>query len=377
MTESQAVLPKEWTVVDSCWVSKSLSLIWSALPTKQWLTDRERKTLAVEAGRVIRRKIVHRSSWGTTIENHYMRNLIFISFLLLIWMPSIAQSSLAGKKICLDPGHGGTAGTDHYRVGKSGEREEWINLRVALLLKKKLEEQNAVVFLTRSTDSAVELGARGVLAVDHKVDVFISIHHNATADSSVNFPIIYFHGAASENKAGVRLGRLLALTFREEFYASNVPVSLVSDYCIFPEKGARVLRDSYGIPGVLAEASFFTNEEEENKLKQERHNTDEAAAYYRALVRFFESKPPAVEPKKLPGLIPVFPVLQEAGRMSPEALGWRDDFEKALELFRKHDSTSIRTSFELFTRSARSFPIHTQLENVMNTVLKFYANGGE
>ncbi len=285
-----------------------------------------------------------------------MRNLVYISFMLLGWMSSIAQSSLAGKKICIDPGHGGTAGTDHYRVGKSGEREEWINLRVALLLKTKLEEQNAVVFLTRSNDSAVELGARGTLAGDHKVDVFISIHHNATADSSVNFPIIYFHGAASENKAGVRLGRLLARTFREDFYASNVPVSLVSDYCIFPEKGARVLRDSYGIPGVLAEASFFTNEAEENKLKQERHNTDEAAAYYRALVRFFESKPPAIEPKKLPGLIPVFPVLQEAGRMSPEALGWRDDFEKALELFRKNDSTSIRTSFELFTRSARSFP---------------------
>ncbi len=48
---------------------------------------------------------------------------------------------LAGKIICIDPGHGGTSATDSFRVGPSGEREEWINLRVALHLKKMLEKK--------------------------------------------------------------------------------------------------------------------------------------------------------------------------------------------------------------------------------------------
>ena len=41
---------------------------------------------------------------------------------------------LKDKVICVGPGHGGTAGIDPFRVGKNGEREEWNNLRVALIL---------------------------------------------------------------------------------------------------------------------------------------------------------------------------------------------------------------------------------------------------
>ena len=45
------------------------------------------------------------------------------------------EDPLAGRTICIDPGHGGTADTDSYRVGPTGEREEWIDLRVALILR--------------------------------------------------------------------------------------------------------------------------------------------------------------------------------------------------------------------------------------------------
>ncbi len=36
--------------------------------------------------------------------------------------------SLKDKRICIDPGHGGTTKTDSFRVGFAGEREE---MRVA------------------------------------------------------------------------------------------------------------------------------------------------------------------------------------------------------------------------------------------------------
>jgi N-acetylmuramoyl-L-alanine amidase len=49
----------------------------------------------------------------------------------------------------------------------------------------------------------------------------------------------------------------------KHLHQPNAPVSLVSDFTIFAEAGASVLRNTYGIPAVLAEASFFTNAAEE------------------------------------------------------------------------------------------------------------------
>lgn len=78
-------------------------------------------------------------------------------------------SLLAGKIICLDAGHGGTAQPDSYRVGPSGEREEWVNLRVALLLQKMLEEKGAKVVMTRTGDDDVPLSQRAKIARDHLI----------------------------------------------------------------------------------------------------------------------------------------------------------------------------------------------------------------
>jgi hypothetical protein len=61
---------------------------------------------------------------------------IFVILWLSFWIAGCKTaikniSPLNDKIIVLDAGHGGTSHTDFYRVGPSGEREEWINLRVA------------------------------------------------------------------------------------------------------------------------------------------------------------------------------------------------------------------------------------------------------
>lgn len=263
---------------------------------------------------------------------------------------------LRGRLICIDPGHGGTAVTDHYRQGKNGEREEWINLRVALLLKKKLEAKGARVILTRDTDVFVKLEDRAAMAVSQKADLLISIHHNATADTAVNFPIIYFHGAASENLAGVAFGKALMASFENNFYPMNTPSSLLSDYVIFPAKGSSVLRNSYGIPGVLAEASFFTNPSEEERLKQSAYNEAEAQAYLMGISSFFRQKMREIKPEKIPLSIPPFAVLEEAQRTSSIARNWLADYQAAKTLSLKNDTASLSAAFDLFKRSASSFP---------------------
>ena len=275
-----------------------------------------------------------------------------------------SAASLAGKTVCLDPGHGGTAATDSYRVGLGGEREEWINLRVALELKKLLEAKGARVLMTRTADVDVPLAARARLAREEKADLFLSIHHNATADRTANFPILYYHGHASENAGSVAFGRCLARRLPRALFPSGTPVSLCSDYVLFPNAGCAVLRESYGIPGILGEASFFTNAEEEKRLQQPAYNRKEARAYCQAVEDFFALKPrPAVHPPKPDLRLPLFKGLAEAERMDPQAQRWKEDHAEGLSLL-KHlepadpgdNSETLRKALELFTHSVRSFP---------------------
>ncbi|TDK23042.1 cell wall hydrolase [Luteimonas aestuarii] len=268
--------------------------------------------------------------------------------------PQPAPSPLVGRTICLDPGHGGTADTDHYRQGPTGEREEWINLRVAQQLQALLEQAGATVVMTRDADVFVPLADRARIAREAGAELFLSIHHNATADPQVNFPIVYFHGNASENRAGVALGQAIVSAFRDAgFPVPDAPASVVSDHTVFAGAGAAVLREGYGIPGVLAEASFFTHPDEEQRLKTVAHNRREAEAYFAALEAVFAQPLPPVLPKgSIAPPIPPFRGLQEAERMGAAARRWQSAHAEALALA---DSDPVR-ALALFTESARAFP---------------------
>lgn len=277
-------------------------------------------------------------------------------FLTIPFAFSQKTNPLEGKLIVIDPGHGGTAATDSYRQGPTGEREEWIDLRVALILKELLEAKGAKVLMTRNSDIFVPLADRSKLAIDNKADFFVSIHHNATADSSVNFPIIYYHGLASSNKAGVSFSKELAKNLQKYMYKTKTPVSIVSDYTVFSAAGSSVLRGTYGIPGVLAEASLFTNPAEEARLKQKEHNYNEALAFALSIEEFFKSSIPPIRPKITSDFPTQFATLQEAERMSPIAKRWYQDYKDAKELMKKKDKESLQKAFDLFTQSAKSFP---------------------
>lgn len=288
------------------------------------------------------------------------------SFLILILagfiQSSFAQQNspeagpLSGKIICIDPGHGGSAATDSYRQGPTGEREEWIDLRVGLLLKEILEGKGAKVLMTRSSDVPFPLAERSKMAVENNADFFISIHHNATADPSVNFPIIYYHGLASENQAGVTFGKLLAKNLKKYMYKTKTPVSVVSDFTIFSGAGSSVLRGTYGIPGVLAEASLFTNPDEEARLKTREHNYNEAHAIARSIEKFFKKDNLIISPKTPSKFPPQFATLQEADRMSAIARRWHQDYIDGKKLMKSKDAESQQKAYDLFTQSARSFP---------------------
>ena len=87
-------------------------------------------------------------------------------------VPAIAQP-LAGKIICLNPGHGGS---DPGAVGLL--RESDMNLIVVLRLGKMLTDLGATVIYTRTTDRHMYLQDRTTIANNAKADMFVSVHHN-------------------------------------------------------------------------------------------------------------------------------------------------------------------------------------------------------
>ena len=98
--------------------------------------------------------------------------------------------ALAGKRIVLDPGHGGP---DCGAIGPNGLKEKEVNLEIALRAARMLEQGGARVVLTRNGDAAVgpqgcspadELEARLLVGLKARADIFVSIHNNSTGQKA-------------------------------------------------------------------------------------------------------------------------------------------------------------------------------------------------
>lgn len=205
---------------------------------------------------------------------------------------------LSGKRITVDPGHGDTQAYDSYRVGPSGEREEWINLRVAKLLVKKLRRAGADVYLTRSADKDLSLGGRATLAKKHGSHLFISIHHNGSGnDPGMDLPIVYYFGDARLNPASVDFAHILLGEMHASMEFEQQDAGAVySDHLIY-SSGTSVLRNTVDVlPGVIGEAGFFTNSAGEERLKSRTYNKLEADVYFRSIVEYFSRGYPTAVP---------------------------------------------------------------------------------
>jgi len=84
-----------------------------------------------------------------------------------------------GPVIVIDPGHGGENPGTRSVLGNRFEKE--FTLDWASRLQAVLAANNCRVFLTRSNDTDIALSNRVAFAVQHKADLFISLHFNSAA----------------------------------------------------------------------------------------------------------------------------------------------------------------------------------------------------
>ncbi len=117
---------------------------------------------------------------------------------------SDAEKSKAGEdlselRIVIDPGHGGD---DEGAVGPKGTLEKDVTLALSKELEAMLrKEVGAKVWLTRTSDKTLTLEQRHEFAARKKADLFISVHANASRESSASGVETYYLNNATDEAA--------------------------------------------------------------------------------------------------------------------------------------------------------------------------------
>jgi len=112
----------------------------------------------------------------------------------------VKQLGLGVETVMIDPGHGGKM----PGAVVNGVLEKDINLRMAKILGKTLEEKGFQVLYTRKKDQHIPLEERTALANSKDVDLFISLHCNAHDNHRVRGLEVYnLNLATSEDAAEV------------------------------------------------------------------------------------------------------------------------------------------------------------------------------
>jgi N-acetylmuramoyl-L-alanine amidase len=204
----------------------------------------------------------------------------------------VDPEAVRGRRIALDPGHGGRFPGS---MGVNGFSEAAANLAVAARLRDLLAARGATVFLTRETDRdflspadsslRADLTERMRLVNAFAPDLFVSIHHNADAGGAHD---------VNETQTYYRLGddgpSLDAAESVHRFLVRNLGI-----------EAHRILPGNYFVlrgtdaPALLTESSYITNPDVEAKLVLPEKQRLEAEALYLGIAHYFSRGAPVVE----------------------------------------------------------------------------------
>jgi N-acetylmuramoyl-L-alanine amidase len=207
-------------------------------------------------------------------------------------LSTVDAGGLAGRRIAIDPGHGGFF---PGAIGVHGLTEAEVNLGVALRLRDQLAAHGAEVLLTRTenrdfltpADSSLrsDLAARARMSNAFAPDLFLSIHHNADAGGlhDVNETQTYYKLGDEGPSLDV---------------AQDVHRALVRNVGIEKNKvvpGNFFVVRSSDAPALLTETSYLTNPDVEERLRLPEKQQLEADALFVGLARYFARPVPVVE----------------------------------------------------------------------------------
>ncbi len=193
---------------------------------------------------------------------------------------------IANRVIGIDPGHGGV---DPGAVSRNGVKESDINLKIALKLKRFIEQSGGIVIMTREIDKGLytdesktlrkmkteDLINRGRLVEDSECELFVSIHMNSFTSSK-------YYGAQTFYSEDSEEGKRLAYIIQEEL--KNI-LDKDNRREPTPRDDVYLLKQST-VPSVLVEAGFLSNPLEERLLLTDEHQEKIAWSIYVGIMRY-------------------------------------------------------------------------------------------
>ena len=227
------------------------------------------------------------------------------------------------KTIIIDPGHGGKDPGAHGAWSK----EKNVTLTIAKKLRAALNEQmpSLNTVMTRTTDEFIELHRRDDIASEHKGNLFVSIHCNASpekvsSERGVLLLVYGYHRAGGQFEA---LRENASIFIEKDYktkyngYGENSAVNTIvlSNFqqkyrkeCIHfadlvnhefkkedgrhslgvKEQGVLVLQQS-AMPAVLIETGFINNPKDEAYLNSAEGQSEIVQSIIRALKKYRES----------------------------------------------------------------------------------------
>ncbi len=222
-----------------------------------------------------------------------------------------AVFNLAVHSVVLDPGHGGS---DPGAEGLGGLTEKDLTLDIATRLRDLLEKDAFQVGMTRDRDETLSLRERAAFANARRADLFLSIHVNSIPKPQRRGVETYYLGptddprvtslAAAENRgSGYSLHDFKNLL--EEVYvgvrqsesadfARTVQASLFHSLAranpALEDRGVKsapfVVLVATEMPGILAEVSCISNDEEVHLLQDSAYRERIAKALFEGIRKY-------------------------------------------------------------------------------------------
>lgn len=234
--------------------------------------------------------------WQTAYENGSLR-------IELRRPPSIAPapaSALQGRTIFLDPGHMPSA---PGAIGPMGTMEMDANYAIAQAVATLLSQEGATPILSRrSSEDEVSLPDRPRLALEHKADLFVSLHNNSISDDENpfsqprGFSVFYYHPHS--------------LTLARDMYHSyENNISLPGESLHY---GDLLVARLSAMPAILIESCYMVIPEHEAKLNDPSFRRQLARAVVAGLRTYLESfRKPATVATIMPTPMPSLPPLKK------------------------------------------------------------------
>jgi N-acetylmuramoyl-L-alanine amidase len=196
---------------------------------------------------------------------------------------------LSGEVIVLDPGHGWPDGGASYG-GDVFESE--IALKIGFKLKEYLEQQGALVIMTREDENDLAGDIKGIrnrkvedlkkrvkIINDSEADLFVTIHLNAIPSERWSGAQTFYYGSLEENK---RLAIMIQSEIRRNLENTTRSAKAIS--------GIYLLKNAQKA-GALVEVGFLSNPHERQLLMENEYQQKVAASIYKGILRYFTNEP--------------------------------------------------------------------------------------